>query len=89
MSKVDHLRDAYRHAGFVPQATLRGVDFDPDAFGVALVRRRKKRSAECAVVFRGVSTTKGRTGHVTSTVLSGLSISSSLFGEFCVKVVEP
>jgi hypothetical protein len=89
MSEVDHLRDAYRHAGFVPQATLRGVDFDPDAFGVGLVRRRKKRSAECAVVLREVSTTKGRTGHVTSTALSGPFICSSLFGGFCVRVVEP
>jgi hypothetical protein len=89
MSKVDHLRDAYRHAGFVPQATLRSVAFDLDAFGVALVRRRKKRSAECAAVFREASTTKGRTGHVTSTALSESSISFSPFGEFCVRVVEP
>jgi hypothetical protein len=89
MSKVDHLRDAYRQVGFVPQATLRSVDFDRDAFGVALVRRQKKRPAECAVVFREASTTKGHTGHVTLTALSEPSISFSPFGEFYVRVVEP
>jgi len=89
MSKSRHLRDAYRQPGFVPQATLRCVDFDPFAFGVSLVRRRKKRPAECAVARIGASTISGRIGRAISIVPSVAFSSSSSFEGFSVGVVGP
>jgi hypothetical protein len=89
MSESRQLRDAYRQPGFVPQATLRGVDFDPFAFGVALVRRRKKRFAECAAESIGRSTTSGRIGRAISIVLSAASSSSFSFRGFSAGAVGP
>jgi hypothetical protein len=89
MSKSRHLRDAYRQPGFVPHATLRVVDFDRFACGLALVRRRKKRPAECAAGCIGVSTISGRIGRAISIVPSVASFSSSSFEGFSVGVVEP
>jgi hypothetical protein len=89
MSKSRQLRDAYRQAGFVPQATLRDVDFDPFAFGVSLVRRRKKRSAECAAGAIGASTISDRIGRAISIALSVACSSSSSFEGFSVGVVGP
>jgi hypothetical protein len=89
MSKTRHLRDAYRHPGFVPQAVLQAVDFDPHAFGVALNRRRKKQSAEHAVRPVGLSTTSGCIGRAISTALSGESFLSFSFVGFSVEVAGP
>jgi hypothetical protein len=89
MSESRQLRDAYRQPGFVPQATLRGVVFDPFAFGVALVRRRKKPSAECAAESIGPSTISGRIGRAISIVPSTAFSSSFSFEGFSVGVVGP
>jgi hypothetical protein len=89
MSKTRHLRDAYRHPGFIPQAILQAVEFDPHAFGIALTRRRKKRSAEHAVGPLGAFTISGCTGRAISTVLSGESFLSFSFVGFSVEVVGP
>jgi len=83
MRKTRHLRDAYRQSGFVPHATLQCVAFDPFAFGVTLVRRRKKHSAECAVECIEPSTISGRIVPGTLIVPSGeSSFSSSFEGSF-------
>jgi len=87
MSKTRHLRDAYRQPGFVPEAALRIVAFDPFAFGVALVRRRKKRAAECAAACIEPSTISGRTGRATSIVPSVASSFSFSFEGSSVGVV--
>jgi len=89
MSKQRHLREAYRYPGFVPQAILRCVDFDPLAFGVSLVRRRKKRSAACVVGSIGASTINDRVGRETSTALSIAPSSSFSCEGFSVGVVGP
>ena len=79
MRKTRHLRDAYRQSGFVPHATLQFVAFDPFAFGMVLVRRRKKRSAECVAECIEPSTISGRIGRAISIVHSNASSFSSSF----------
>jgi hypothetical protein len=65
------------------------VDFDPRAFGICLVRRRKKRSAGSAVSPLEATTTRSPIALATSTVLSTVSVSSSSFEGFYVGAVEP
>jgi hypothetical protein len=89
MSEIRRLRDAYRQPGFVPRAALRGVEADPAAYGVSLVRRRKKRPAERAADPRGASTISGRMKPAISIVPSVGSIFSSSFEGFSVGAVEP
>jgi hypothetical protein len=88
MSKQRHLREAYRHPGFVPQAILRSVDFDLEAFGVSLVRRRKKRSAACAAKPSEVSTISGCIGRAIWIVPNVASSSSFSFEGLCVGVAR-
>ena len=49
MRKVKTLYDPYRFCGFRPLRMIKGVFGDPKARVIELVRREKKRSAECAV----------------------------------------
>ena len=56
MAKRKTLLDEYRFPGFRPKARVRGIFGDPKARIVCLERTGKKRCAEHAVRFIGLST---------------------------------
>jgi hypothetical protein len=58
MGRYRRLWDTYRFAGFSPQHTVCGIFGEPGARVIRLVRRGKKRPAECAVLFTIRSTTE-------------------------------
>jgi hypothetical protein len=89
MSEKRNLRDAYRQPGFVPRAILQDVDFDPEAFGVLLSRRRKKQSVAFAGDRIEVSTIKNSVGCATWIVQIGMSTWSCRFAEYFAASVRP
>jgi hypothetical protein len=68
MSQHLNLQNLYRHPGFLPQATLSILDFDLEAVGLRLTRRRKKQSAESVDVSIATSMISNRVGSATSIV---------------------
>ena len=66
MARYRRLWDTYRFAGFRPQYTVFGIFGDPKARVIRLVRRGKKRRAECAALFIIPSTTERSEGFGTS-----------------------
>jgi hypothetical protein len=89
MNEKRNLRDAYRQPGFVPRAILQEVDFDPEAFGVSLSRRRKKQSVAFADDRIEFSTIKKSAGCVTWIVQIGMSIWSCRFAGCFAASVRP
>jgi hypothetical protein len=81
MSKLLHvrgLRDAYRFAGFVPGATVRGVFGKPLVRLLTLSRRQKKRSVAFVNFGAGVFTIKSLVWSATCPVADTNSIWSCL-----------
>jgi hypothetical protein len=57
MARYRRLWDTYRFHGVRPQHTVFGIFGDPKARVIQLVRRGKKRRAECAALYIIPSTT--------------------------------
>jgi hypothetical protein len=89
MSHPRNLQDLYRYPGFLPQATVRSLDFDLEAFGLHLTRRRKKRSAESVGVSIPVSTISSRAGSATSIAPIDAFIWKCPSDEFSVVIARP
>jgi hypothetical protein len=83
-----NLQDLYRHPGFVPQATVRHLDFDLEAIGLRLVRRRKKRSAASVDGSMRASTISNRVWSATSIVRIDASIWNCPSDESTVVLVK-
>jgi len=83
MSKLLHgreLRDAYRFAGFVPAATVRGVFGKPLVRLLTLRRRQKKQSVAFVDFGAGVFTIRSLAWSATCPVADTPSIWSCLCG---------
>jgi hypothetical protein len=74
MATVKRLRDLYRFPGFVPRLGVHGVFGDPHAVVIALVRRRKKRSAAPADKRAQRATTSAPVRPATSPAATSASI---------------
>lgn len=73
------LLDGYRFPGFKAHARIKGCFGDPLALVITLSRRQKKRSAEYAERFTGLSTTSGPGNRATSAPAGAECTSNLIF----------